>query len=176
MKSWIIVATFFCLWLSTTFPEFIQSYMAYFLILTFGVLHGANDITLIVKSKKEKADKQGFKKILLYYILTVFGILLVFVLYPPLALLLFILFSGYHFGEQHFGSKMTRSAPAASMMYLSYGLVILFMIFLIKVNEVSIIIEEVSSIVLTKQLFAAILAVSALIFIVNLFSFGIPNN
>ncbi len=171
MRSWIIVATFFCLWLSTTFPDFIQSYMAYSLILTFGVLHGANDIALIVKSKKERAGKQYFKKILFYYILTVFVILLVFVFYPPLALLLFILCSGYHFGEQHFRSKMRSSGLAPFFMYISYGLIILFMIFLIRVNEVSIIIEEVSSLVLSKQLFEAILAVSALIFIVSLFFF-----
>jgi Brp/Blh family beta-carotene 15,15'-monooxygenase len=145
--------------------------MAYGLILTFGVLHGANDITLILKLKKESADKQGFKIILLYYILTVFSILLIFVLYPPLALLLFILFSGYHFGEQHFGNKMTSSAPAASIIYLSYGLTILFMIFLIKVDEVSIIIEDVSSLVLSKQLFTAILAGSLLIFMVSLLFF-----
>ncbi len=171
MKSWIIVATFFCLWLSTTFPDVVQSYMAYSLILTFGILHGANDITLIVKSKKDSADKPGLKKILLYYILTVLAILLVFVLYPPLALLLFILLSGYHFGEQHFGNKMMKSGLGPSVMYLSYGLVILFMIFLIRVNEVSLIIEEVSSLVLNKQLFEAVLAVSALIFMVSLFYF-----
>ncbi|MBT8297790.1 MAG: Brp/Blh family beta-carotene 15,15'-dioxygenase [Maribacter sp.] len=171
MKNWIIVATFFCLWLSTTFPDFIQSYMAYSLILTFGVLHGANDITLIVKSKKERPDKQVFKKILLYYIVTVLVILGVFVLYPPLALLLFILFSGYHFGEQHFGSKMKNSGIGPSVMYTSYGLVILFMIFLIRVNEVTIIIEEVSALILSKQLFTSILAVSAIIFIGSLFFF-----
>jgi Brp/Blh family beta-carotene 15,15'-monooxygenase len=171
MKSWIIVATFFCLWLSTTFPDFIQSYMAYGLILTFGILHGANDITLIVKSKKDSADKQDFKKILLYYILTVFVILLVFVLYPPLALLLFVLLSGYHFGEQHFGRKMKSSGLAPSVLYTSYGLVILFMIFTIRVNEVGLIIEEVSSLVLSEQLFAGLLAVAAFIFMVSLVFF-----
>ncbi|MBT8187586.1 MAG: Brp/Blh family beta-carotene 15,15'-dioxygenase, partial [Croceitalea sp.] len=168
MKSWIVVATFFCLWLSTSFPEVLQSFMAYGLILTFGVLHGANDINLIVKSKSTNTNNQSIKRVLLYYILTVVTILVIFFLYPQLALLLFIVLSGYHFGEQHFENKLSEADKFEKLLYLSYGLTILFMIFLINFNEVNEIINEISNMAFSIEIYRTGLIVFGGLFILNL--------
>lgn len=168
MKSWIVVATFFCLWLSTSFPEVLQSFMAYGLILTFGVLHGANDINLIVKSKSTNTNNQSIKRVLLYYILTVVTILVIFFLYPPIALLLFIVLSGYHFGEQHFENKLSEADKFDKLLYLSYGLTILFMIFLINFNEVNEIINEISNMAFSIEIYRTGLIVFGALFLLSL--------
>jgi Brp/Blh family beta-carotene 15,15'-monooxygenase len=108
--------------------------MAFMFILSFGILHGANDLTLIQKRNKTKGSAGNYLKILLYYILFVLGSILLFYLFPSLALLVFILFSSYHFGEQHLVSKTKAVSPMASVLYFAYGSFILFLLFL--TNEV----------------------------------------
>ncbi len=144
MKSWIIVSTFFCLWISTMFSGSTQTYLAYALILTFGVLHGSNDISVIRISAKKNGLSFGFYRVLGYYILTVCSISLLFLCYPPAALILFIMLSGYHFGEQHLSSKSTNESLFSKLLYFFYGLTILFMIFYLNIDKVILILEEVT--------------------------------
>lgn len=143
MRNWTIVATFFCLWISTMFEAVVQQYLAYALILTVGVLHGANDITLIRFSAKKNDVSFRFSKILVYYVITVLSVLAVFFIYPPMALISFVLISGYHFGEQHFKKHMKSNRFLASVLFLFYGLTVLFMIFYFNINKVSPILTEV---------------------------------
>jgi len=69
------------------------------LILTFGLIHGANDIKLI--EKVEIFKKANFFIVLIYYILFILLTVFFFYFIPAVALVLFVLFSAYHFGEQH---------------------------------------------------------------------------
>ena len=165
MKNWIIVATFFCLWISTMFNSEIQTYLAYGLILTFGVLHGANDLQLIRIKSKKKGLAINFHRALGYYVLTILIILGIFFSYPPLALLLFILLSGYHFGEQHFKNSVTASLLLGRLLYLFYGLTILFMIFYFNIDKVILIFKDIIGLELTSTLFGAILIVVAAFFL-----------
>ncbi len=134
MESAIIVCTFFFLWLTVIFEDSIEYFMAYVFILSFGILHGANDLTLIQKSKKTKDYSKNYLKILLYYLLFVLSSVLLFYLFPSLALFVFILFSSYHFGEQHLVSKTKASSPMAGVLYFAYGSFVLFLLFF--TNEV----------------------------------------
>ncbi|MEM8928714.1 MAG: beta-carotene 15,15'-dioxygenase, partial [Bacteroidota bacterium] len=77
MQNIIIVLTFFGLWLSTQLSFVVQDYIAYACILTFGVLHGANDITLIASLTKRKESK---KKLLLTYLGAIMLVTLLFVI------------------------------------------------------------------------------------------------
>jgi Brp/Blh family beta-carotene 15,15'-monooxygenase len=129
VEIFTIVATFFSLWLATYFDETIENILAYFLIFTFGILHGANDIKLLQITNKEISTKQGFRTTSLYYLLFVIGIGLLFLFIPIIALASFVLFSGYHFGEQHWVSKI-KIPSALNFIFLSaYGVSILFLIF-----------------------------------------------
>lgn len=148
MKNWIIVATFFSLWLSTQFDVRIQDYLAYGLILTFGVLHGANDLAIIGKLNTEK---QGYRKKLMRYLLVIAVVTVVFLVSKPMALLLFVGCSAYHFGEQHYGHNFKISSNWNPILYVSYGSVVLFMIFTLQINKVIPIINEVSGFVLQGQ-------------------------
>ncbi len=141
MKNWTVVSTFFCLWLSTQLSPAVQDYIAYGFILTFGILHGANDLALIGSLRK---DNQGFMSSLLRYLAIIGLVSVVFLLSTSLTLLLFVLISGYHFGEQHFGSHVQGAPGLRFVLFLMYGLTILFMIFYIKINEVVPVVNEVT--------------------------------
>jgi Brp/Blh family beta-carotene 15,15'-monooxygenase len=129
LESIIIVGTFFSLWLAVIFEDVIEHVMAYLVILSFGILHGANDLKLLQKAENKKKSTRNYMKILLYYVLFVFGSVLIFYLVPSLALVVFVLFSGYHFGEQHLISKTIRASFKTSVLYFAYGTFILFLLF-----------------------------------------------
>jgi hypothetical protein len=70
------VASIFCLWLNSFLTEKTQIIIAFSLILSFGILHGANDL-LLIKNTNDSKNKISSKKIVLYYVIVVlFGLLL----------------------------------------------------------------------------------------------------
>ncbi len=172
MRNWTVVSTFFCLWLSTQLSPAIQDYVAYGLILTFGVLHGANDLTLIASLRNEN---QGFKKSLLQYLAVVLLVSFVFVLSRIGTLVVFIIISGYHFGEQHFGANLRSSFFWKPLFFLSYGLTILFMIFYIKINEVVPIVNEITGFSIGGAFYGYGLLGSATIFLPLLIYFMVQQ-
>ena len=143
LESVIIVVTFFALWLAVTFENNIENILAYILILTFGILHGANDIKLLQKANVGVPSKKGFLLTLVYYILFVLGSGVLFLVIPTVALAAFVLFSGYHFGEQHWVSKIKVPSVLNSIFLSTYGIFILFLIFSAHGTEVSLIIEQI---------------------------------
>lgn len=141
--SFTIVTTFLALWLAIYFEEAIENILAYILILTFGILHGANDIKLLQKANKKINTKKGFLLTLVYYTLFVLGSGILFLFIPTVALAAFVLFSGYHFGEQHWVSKIKVPSVLNSIFLSAYGIFILFLIFSAHGTEVSLIIEQI---------------------------------
>ena len=153
MKNWILVGTFFCLWLATNFSSSIQSYFAYTLILTFGILHGANDINIMLRESSASTKKKAFWKNLGLYLITIALILGLFLVHPLSALALFVLFSGFHFGEQHFKKKILKTGLWANALYTLYGTTILTMIFFAKAQEVAPIIAQLTHTQIAPSLF-----------------------
>jgi Brp/Blh family beta-carotene 15,15'-monooxygenase len=142
IKNILITSTFFCLWLTSQIPENAQYGIAFFFIFTLGILHGSNDISIVSKLK----DVTTYRRLGLFlsgYIIVVVVAALIFFIAPKIAMLFFILFSGYHFGEQHFHNISHKSGLLNNVLYLSYGLVVLFLILALNKGEVSIIIEDI---------------------------------
>ena len=138
----LITTTFFCLWLTSQIPESVQYSIAFFFIFTLGILHGSNDLSIVSKIKKVAT----LKKLGLFlsgYILVVVIAALVFYVAPKVALLFFILFSGYHFGEQHFHNIVKKNSIYRGFLFISYGLVVLFLILALNISEVSLIIQDI---------------------------------
>ena len=129
LESVIVVSTFFSLWLAVIFEDALEYIVAYLFILSFGILHGANDLNLILKNTKNTGTSKNYLKVLLYYVLFVLASIGLFYLIPSLALFVFVVFSGYHFGEQHLLLKTTTRSWYVSLLYLVYGLFILFLLF-----------------------------------------------
>lgn len=162
LESIVLVSTFFALWLAVMFEDTFQNYIAYLFILSFGILHGANDLTLIQKEKTTQRKPKSYLRILVLYILFVLGSVLIFYLLPSLALLVFILFSGYHFGEQHLVGKTQSSSITASILYFTYGIFILFLLFYINYEMTAAIIETMIGFGIPKFIFKIVLALSGI--------------
>jgi Brp/Blh family beta-carotene 15,15'-monooxygenase len=98
-------------------------------ILFFGVPHGAIDHKIHLKFSK----KSNVKKFILIYVLVGLGFLLWWVLMPLKALLIFIILSAYHFGQELI--EDIAETPKDPILYLSWGLIVLVSPIILKFNE-----------------------------------------
>lgn len=130
-----IVGSFFSLWIASFLSHQIQLILGFLLIFTFGIMHGANDIVLI-KSINKTSKTKSFFKILCYYIVFVLLGLFAFYVYPLISLLLFIIASGYHFGEQHWEHIDYIKTELKIVINIIYGTFILLLLFYFHQTEV----------------------------------------
>ena len=152
----LIFSSFFSLWLSTQISASIESNIAYIMILTVGILHGSNDIMLINHSLKSNKNISSFT-IFIIYVLMVGVVAILFYFVPFIALSLFVIFSSYHFGEQHFISKSNSKNSFLSLYYTAYGMFIFSMIFLNSPNEVIVIVNEITNVFITQSFLKTLL-------------------
>ena len=161
-----IVASFFGLWMDSYFSTDLQIISGFFLIFTFGILHGANDLLLVNKINTEKPSNSKLK-ILGYYVVVVLTGILLFYIIPQLALLLFIIVSAYHFGEQQWQKLEFHFQKWLVILFQSfYGFVILFLLFIFHTTEVQSIILSIANISIPIPYFLLVLQISGIVFIV----------
>ncbi|MDI1318058.1 Brp/Blh family beta-carotene 15,15'-dioxygenase [Flavobacterium sp.] len=131
-----IVASFSGLWITSFFAQNFQIILGFILIFSFGILHGANDLVLLKKIDVSKRSI-SFKKLITSYIVVVSASALLFIIIPWLALLLFILVSGYHFGEQHWQELENDTVKWIKPLFqFNYGIFILLLLFVFHIKEV----------------------------------------
>jgi Brp/Blh family beta-carotene 15,15'-monooxygenase len=164
--NFAIVASFFCLWLDSLLSNNAQIIVGFILILTFGILHGANDLLLIKKIDINK-EQMSLQKTLLYYTVVVAIGSLLFWVIPWFALLLFILVSGYHFGEQQW--ENLEKSNLFKIFEFAYGLLILMLLFIFHIEEVQEVIQNITSVLVPESYFIVGLAIN----IVALVALGI---
>lgn len=123
--------------------------MAYFLILSLGILHGSNDIRLF--SSLGKMNVKGYRRILLLYVLIVLVSFSLFMLLPKLGLIFFVLISGYHFGEQHLADKFVSGNPIRYLLFTLYGLFIFSMIFYTHFEHVFVIVKDITNMTIERD-------------------------
>jgi Brp/Blh family beta-carotene 15,15'-monooxygenase len=124
-----IVTSFLGLWITTHVPESFELVLGFILIFTFGMIHGSNDL-LIVNKILKNINYYSKLTLLTAYLFIVSLAILIFYWKPSLAMILFIIFSAYHFGEQHWDRHFSKSNTVLkSMFYFFYGMLILFMLF-----------------------------------------------
>lgn len=146
----IIVLSFFGLWITSLFPKELEIILGFILIFSFGILHGSNDLLLISSISKTKT-KYPFFKVLVIYLLTVLSAVLVFYFLPVVGLVLFILFSGYHFGEQHWECRMINiSSVLKKIFYFIYGLLVLQLLFVLNPLDVIDVVFSITNYTLPK--------------------------
>ena len=165
-SNFAIVASFFGLWINSYLSDESQVWVGFILIFTFGILHGANDLVLI-KSVNKKNKMLNFYTILIYYVIVVLCGAVLFYTIPWIALTLFILVSGYHFGEQQFHNQLQRANKCLKFIFqMLYGLIILFMIFSFHDKEVQKIILAITGISVPLSYFSDFLKVIGTSFII----------
>ena len=153
-----VLTSFLSLWLTSYLSNQNQLILGFFLIFTFGILHGANDLMLIsrINSKKTKT----FIKILSSYVLVVLISVLLFIKIPKLVLLIFILISAYHFGEQHWHAFIKDcNKRVIKLFQLLYGLEILILLFAFNQEEVIEIINKITKIKISNNLIINLLLI-----------------
>ena len=130
-----------------------QSIISFILIFSFGLVHGANDIQLIQKKTLDYSVKFFIYSILLYIFIVIIGILIFFFV-PKFGLLFFILFSSFHFGEQHLGMYDIKSKYLIikNILYISYGSTILGLLFSLQWLDTHVIIYEISELFISKKI------------------------
>jgi len=127
--------------------------LGFILIFSFGILHGSNDILLIDSiTNKNIHNKYPFIKVLSTYLIIVLSAVIIFYLIPLFALVLFVLFSAFHFGEQHWEHKQLEVAnKLINSFYFIYGLLVLQILFILNSTEVIEIVESITGYTLTYQ-------------------------
>lgn len=165
MKNYKIVITFFLLWLTIQFDSEAENVLAYISILTLGLLHGANDIKLL--ARRGSIGTRSSYKILVTYVAFVLCVGVLFYILPVLALFVFVVISGFHFGEEHLHDKFTKGTRLLTYFFTTYGMLILFLIFYFNAEATSTIIYEITSYDLPDSFFLigiGLLGISTLIF------------
>ena len=167
-SNYAILASFFGLWVNSYLSTNSQIWIGFILIFTFGILHGANDLELI-KNVNTKDKTLRFYKVLLYYVVIVLSGSILFYIVPWLALSLFILVSGYHFGEQQWNEKLKVANSWINFFFqMLYGLIILFLIFSFHVEEVQTIILAITSLEVPKYSFLLFFKILIFLFILSI--------
>lgn len=98
--------------------------LALALILGLGIPHGGSDHLLYNLSKQNKLSAAINWPFMLQYLGTILVYAVFWILAPPVSLLLFILVSGYHFGETQFFTFINKYHFSYALA-LSWGLLVL---------------------------------------------------
>ena len=169
LSKFSIIISFFSLWLCSFVSAENQLFIGFAFILSFGILHGSNDI-FVLKKILLKNENFSFFKILLLYVLFILCCILLFYYFPIIILVLFILFSGYHFGEQqliYLNNKLETSSNLFLQSYQTlYGLLILFLLFEFHNNEVILVISDISKFRLNPLVITYGLLIIVILFLV----------
>lgn len=158
-SKFIIFSTIFCVFLSFIFNDFYLNILAFSGILTFGIIHGANDLLLI----KAVSEKFNFKTQLLFYVIMVGVFFIFFYNIPVLALITFVLLSSYHFGEHQWTLFLKTEDYLIKPFYFFYGLTIFSLIFYFNLNEVLVIIYDITTLELNEDFFFYLLIISSML-------------
>ncbi len=144
-----VFVTFSCVIISYTTTSLAIDYLAIFGVLTLGILHGANDLKLLQNMRFMRTKSQRF----LVYVLTVFLFSLILYHFPLIALLLFVLFSCYHFGEQQWAHRFQSRTTSSQFFYFVYGAFLFSILFWSHLEQTQFIIEELSGLSISASYF-----------------------
>ena len=164
-SNFAIVASFFCLWIVSLITFKAQTFVGFYLILSFGILHGSNDLLLISNINSSKITTSFIKTLIYYVVIVLLGAIL-FYLIPWFALSIFIIVSGYHFGEQQWQDlDHIKIRYLKKIFQLIYGMLILFLLFNFHEDEVQKVVFEITSKKIAIGIIPMVLKVILLFFI-----------
>lgn len=139
----IVVTTFFII-LSCLLSVNYQDMVGFSLILSVGLIHGANDLLIIKRNTSSDTNFSQFKSFIKYFGIVIAG-LIFFYFFPSFALISFILVSIYHFGEQHIEAIPLDKNLKNTRRYISIisnGILLFTIIFM---NNTKVVVDVFSS-------------------------------
>jgi len=159
--------------LSYLLPVIYQDIFGFLLILSIGIIHGANDL-LIIKKYTRKDSLKSQITYFLYYLGLVFLGFLFFYAFPSIALLSFVLVSIYHFGEQHWESNLVNinlSKGKKIFPIIFHGLTFFLVIFINNIDAVNDVLTSFNTIFLDYFVLETVLIILFSIYMFILLSF-----
>ena len=145
--TFIIISAIAYNFINSMYSESI-GYISILSILFFGIIHGANDIHLILKRQPKNS---GYIKVTFYYVLVILAATLSFYSFSGISLLFFVLFSCYHFGEQQW--TIINKSIDNKIYFFSYGLFVFALLFYFNIEAVIDIISKISNLELLYEYF-----------------------
>jgi len=145
--TFIIISAIAYNFINSMYSESI-GYISILSILFFGIIHGANDIHLILK---RQPNNSGYIKVTFYYVLVILAATLSFYSFSGISLLFFVLFSCYHFGEQQW--TIINKSIDNKIYFFSYGLFVFALLFYFNIEAVIDIISKISNLELLYEYF-----------------------
>tara|TARA_B110001450_G_scaffold91536_1_gene86824 strand:+ start:977 stop:1864 length:888 start_codon:yes stop_codon:yes gene_type:complete len=150
-----IFLTVFLIALGSFISTILADYLALTLIFTAGLIHGANDIRLLQKKYQNTRIKFFILLLYLYILVVILGAVLFFYI-PSGALIFFILFSGFHFGQQHWSSypnMNNKDSLFKQLGFTVYGLLIFSLLFSLQISEVNSVIKDITGFEFRKEFY-----------------------
>ena len=158
-ENFMLFFTFFLFWVSIQFGEVVEDFIAYILVISVGILHGAND--LLILSTKEQKDKKLIKNLFIYISIIILCVV-IYLFSSFVAIVLFVVLSAYHFGEEHLSHKINVNFVFNAVYFLSYGLFIFALLFYQSMSDVDVIMTELTGRTFSKIQIEITLIVSAI--------------
>ncbi len=169
-----VLLSFLSLWMISYINSIYLEILGFVLILTFGILHGTNDILIYSSMHKEYLKKK--ETIIGFYIGSVLLIIGILYFFPSITLLLFILISAYHFGEQYWITISKEvSINNKFIIYFSFGSTILLMLLYLKYDEAKEIIFSITHINVEMNYIKYSLLIFFTLFTITLLKNSITN-
>jgi Brp/Blh family beta-carotene 15,15'-monooxygenase len=155
-EKYKILITLICMLLGVFVPTSILWVVAAINVLTIGVIHGANDLYILSKTIKS-SPKRSFSS--LFFIYTGFVLLMVIALFqfPQWAVLLFVMASAFHFGEQHWYQKSHFPSVKLHFFYAAYGLFIFALLFYTHLDQTTTVIFDITTVHVSFSFFLFLL-------------------
>ena len=158
-ENFMLFFTFFLFWVSIQFGEVVEDFLAYIMVISVGILHGAND--LLILSTKEQKDKKLIKNLFIYISIIILCVV-IYLFSSFVAIVLFVVLSAYHFGEEHLSHKINVNFVFNTVYFLSYGLFIFALLFYQSMSDVDDIMTELTGLTFSKIQIEITLIVSAI--------------
>ncbi len=163
-----IAITLICTLLGVFLPNSFLWVLAAINVLTIGIVHGANDLYILSKHVKT-LKKWSFSYLFLSYVFFVFIMVLALYRVPQIALIIFVLMSAFHFGEQQWHSLNNINLIKLQLFYVAYGAFLFSLLFYTHQEQTVFIVREISGFMLTSTVFIYLLITSSLGAVILLF-------
>ena len=162
----IVVMTFFII-LSYLLSTNYQDLVGFTLILSVGLIHGANDLLIIKRNISSNTNFSQFNSFIAYFGIVLIG-LIFFYFFPSFALISFIIVSIYHFGEQHIEAipqNKNLKSRQRSISIISHGILLFTIIFMNNTEVVRDVFSSFNIVFLNYNFLTIILIITSILYV-----------
>jgi beta-carotene 15,15'-dioxygenase len=161
-------------------PVNVQMIILMILVFSIGVPHGALDFMVDEQNETITQNQFSIKKFVFTYMLRLTAFSLIW-FFPSIAFTLFFVFSAYHFGETDLNA-FVKSKRSAHILYFSYGVFILSLLFIQHLDDVALIVPLMGDSIAEKPWFTFLqthhMAITIVLFVsfVSIFTVHVLQN